>query len=367
MDIDVHFASSVNGFGAAELSKNAPVSYLPYKPLLVQSNDLLRSPFKFCSNWIRNYFGTKKNEAWLKVYVIENSIDIIFLNGYQSIPRVKVRGKLIPVISVIHTAPGIDHSWFHFKYRYIGHLLNSLTEVVVVGKNIKDQLQPYTRKEIIHLPSATQDFLFYGGKRSLLRGQLGIEKDAICIGTIGRFNRNKGYLEIVKSFEKLASLYSQLHCVLAGEPVNNEDIQYYKEVISYVSRSEYKSRIHLTGQMKNFDFYAVIDIFYLFTINMVEAFGLVVIEAMSAGKPVIAPNVGGPKEILEHGVTGLLAQSGNVDEYTSYARDLIEDSELSSNLALRSREKYLSTYNLPNWGRNWVSILDNLMMARIDK
>ena len=56
-----------------------------------------------------------------------------------------------------------------------------------------------------------------------------------------------------------------------------------------------------------------------------ESFGLVALEAMASGVPVIASDVGGLPEVVEHGVTGFLAPVGDVDKMAEYATQILAD------------------------------------------
>jgi glycosyltransferase involved in cell wall biosynthesis len=56
-----------------------------------------------------------------------------------------------------------------------------------------------------------------------------------------------------------------------------------------------------------------------------EPFGQVVVEGMAAGLPVVAPRAGGPSEVIEHDVTGLLYEPGDARALASCIGDLADD------------------------------------------
>jgi L-malate glycosyltransferase len=64
-----------------------------------------------------------------------------------------------------------------------------------------------------------------------------------------------------------------------------------------------------------------------------ESFGLVALEAMASGVPVIASDVGGIPEVVEHGRTGFLAPVGDVDSMAQYAINLLQDEALHRRVA----------------------------------
>jgi L-malate glycosyltransferase len=70
-----------------------------------------------------------------------------------------------------------------------------------------------------------------------------------------------------------------------------------------------------------------------------ESFGLVALEAMASGVPVIASDVGGIPEVVAHGETGFLAPVGDVDRMADYALQILEDPELRQRLCEASRRR----------------------------
>jgi glycosyltransferase involved in cell wall biosynthesis len=68
-----------------------------------------------------------------------------------------------------------------------------------------------------------------------------------------------------------------------------------------------------------------------------EAFGLVALEAMAAGRAVIASRIGGLKEVVSNGETGLLVEPGDIAALTAAMTTLIEDAELRDRLGQNGR------------------------------
>jgi glycogen(starch) synthase len=88
--------------------------------------------------------------------------------------------------------------------------------------------------------------------------------------------------------------------------------------------------------------YAACDIFI--APSQYESFGLVFIEAMCFGKPVVAFDVGGASEIVSDGETGLLAPPGDRAALAACVLGLAEDPALRERLGRRAREVYEQRY-----------------------
>ena len=80
------------------------------------------------------------------------------------------------------------------------------------------------------------------------------------------------------------------------------------------------------------------------TIAVSELLGLVALEAMASGTPVISSRVGGLPEVVEHGVTGYLISPGDVDGLREHLQTLLGDPALAARLGARARERVLERW-----------------------
>jgi N-acetyl-alpha-D-glucosaminyl L-malate synthase BshA len=76
-----------------------------------------------------------------------------------------------------------------------------------------------------------------------------------------------------------------------------------------------------------------------------ESFGLVALEAMASAVPVIASEVGGLPEVVEHGLTGYLAPLGDVDQMAEYAIKILSDCDLCGSLSKGARARAVERFN----------------------
>jgi hypothetical protein len=87
--------------------------------------------------------------------------------------------------------------------------------------------------------------------------------------------------------------------------------------------------------------YAAADIFLHCSIT--ETFGLVVLESMASGVPVIARAEGGPSETVKHGSSGYLVAPNDLETFVAYARRLATDDGLRVGMGGRCREQAMDT------------------------
>ena len=80
------------------------------------------------------------------------------------------------------------------------------------------------------------------------------------------------------------------------------------------------------------------------SVEVSELLGLVLLEAMASGTPVVASAVGGVPEIVEHGVTGFLVEPGNVVELGERLEELLWNGALAARMGRRARELVLERF-----------------------
>lgn len=105
-------------------------------------------------------------------------------------------------------------------------------------------------------------------------------------------------------------------------------------------------------------FYAKADI--IVAPSRFESFGLVHLEGMMYGKPVIGGNIGGMKEVMQDGKTGLLATPGDGESLFGHLVHLIDDPVYRLKLGTAARERYLSMFQSERMAEGLIQVFEKL-------
>ncbi|MGG7465151.1 glycosyltransferase [Plantibacter sp. YIM 135347] len=164
--------------------------------------------------------------------------------------------------------------------------------------------------------------------------------DAPVFGLAGRITSWKGQWLAIEAFAAARStgLRERAKLVLFGAALFGDDNVYEQELHALVSRLGLNAHVEFAGHQS--DMVAALERcdVMLHTSITPEPFGQVVIEAMAAGRPVIAADQGGPSEIITSGFDGILFESGSSASLASAMLTLAEQPETRLNLARNARQ-----------------------------
>jgi L-malate glycosyltransferase len=163
---------------------------------------------------------------------------------------------------------------------------------------------------VIHNVIEPENFEVDSRNRRKIREQLGLGEDEFVIGIIGQITARKGQLELVRTFAEASKQMPLSTLLVVGAPMFNQDYLYLEELKQNVRELNLENRVKFTG--KRSDIAQVMQSLDALVVNSKsEAFVIVALEAMACGTPVIATEVGGIREMIEHRVNGWLVPFGD--------------------------------------------------------
>jgi glycosyltransferase involved in cell wall biosynthesis len=153
-----------------------------------------------------------------------------------------------------------------------------------------------------------------------LRDELGLPKQGQIAGLVGRLEQQKGVEFFLEAARKIANRDPTTRFVVVG------DGPLMGSLTTRSRRLGMEHRVHFLGWRK--DIARVMGMLDLLVVpSLWEAFGIVILEAMAAGKPVVASRVEGIPEFVENGVHGRLVEPANVEELAEAISELLMDPE----------------------------------------
>lgn len=148
-----------------------------------------------------------------------------------------------------------------------------------------------------------------------------------------RLDPQKGFPVAVRAFARLAAEFDDVHLIVAGDGRDREAIGLLSE--------EARRRVVMLGAVANEDlppYHAAADVFVAPAVGQ-ESFGIVLVEAMAAGLPVLATDIPGYREVVRDDVDGLLVAPGDPEALALALRRILAEPELARRLAAAGPER----------------------------
>jgi glycosyltransferase involved in cell wall biosynthesis len=260
--------------------------------------------------------------------ISRNEIDIIqadYSRDLWTLVPANRLSKNVPLVLIKHIGtmrPKTDrvHRWI---YRHVDYII-AISEVI--RKNIIETHPVNADKVgIIHHGVDFGRFKFSPSLRERSRKQLGIRPNELLIGIIGRLQVAKGYLEFLEMARQIAPKFKNVKFLLIGEASRGEAAQ-ANLILARVAALQLGERLLHPGYRDDIpELLAAMDLFVF--PSYAEAFGLVLIEAMSLKLPVISSDCDGVLDIVLPGETGILIPPKDISQLVQAVEWLITDRE----------------------------------------
>ncbi len=280
-------------------------------------------------------------------------IDLIIANGGREYWPAAVAAKLLgkKILFIRHQTDRIRKTT-----RWLIH--NNVDAVVAVSGAVRQALISSGIKAdkivLIHNCISLSKFDPFHVDRGEARRRLSVADDECLIGTIGKLNRGKGVYELLRAAATIMKGNGSVKLIFAGDGEDREGLG--KEA----GKLGVLDKVIFTGVTKDVEqIYAAMDIFALAS-TCEEAFGIVLIEAMAMGKPVIGTIVGGVPDIIRDGVNGLLVPPGDERALSRALVKYIDSPGLAAKLALEGRRTVEQEFSESVMGERFEALFRTL-------
>lgn len=253
-----------------------------------------------------HFFGIKRHTFYWRFVAVwkirrllkKEKFDVVIAHHYKPMVLVEMANYFIGIQKLY----AINHDVFNLRNRHrriwVKWFLKKYWKFVAVSEGVKEDLLSANaglaagRVPVIHNCVDVKSLQAKQLPREQARKALGIPADCFVFGSIGRLVRKKGFQFLIHAFSKLHESQHPLQVVIIGMG-NYED-----ELIRTAEKYNVQDRVRIETQLapNAVKYLKAFDVFILPSVK--EAFGIVLLEAMSAELPVIATDAGGATEIV---------------------------------------------------------------------
>jgi len=181
------------------------------------------------------------------------------------------------------------------------------------------------------------------GVREEVRREFGVPADSPLVLQVSKLIPHKGQHLFLEAAALVANSVRNVHFIMAGGEVPGHEA-YAREIAALASQEPLRGKVTLAGYREDVSrLMAAADI-VVHTPTIAESFPGVTLEAMAAGRAIIAARIGGMPEQIEHGVTGILVKPGRADELAQAMLRLLGDPESRARLGATAQGAYPSRF-----------------------
>ncbi|HUR69568.1 MAG TPA: glycosyltransferase family 4 protein [Candidatus Thermoplasmatota archaeon] len=169
---------------------------------------------------------------------------------------------------------------------------------------------------------------------------------------VGRLTHHKGVEEFLRAAEHTAPV---VHLVVGDGP--------RREALEGMARDLPAGRVVFAGKVDARhlpSYYRAAAVGVLPSTSRLEAFGIAALECMASGRPVVVSDIPGVSEVLEPGVSGLVAEPLDARDLAEKIRRLALDEELAASMGKAARERVLKHFTLPRVADRLVEIYQRI-------
>jgi glycosyltransferase involved in cell wall biosynthesis len=292
---------------------------------------------------IRNLYGTETVRQGIRLarFLRAERVSVVHCHDQYSnfFSTMAARWAGVPVVIA-------SKRWLHSPLRYRianGVGFRAASRVIANSDAVAASLQRddrLARDRVVVIPNFVDDAAF-GAPSAHVRQEwvreLGLEPDAVVVGIVASLLPIKDHATLLRAVASLAPEWPALRLVVVGQGPELERLRALSDELGIAHAVRFAG---LRPQVPSFHF--LFDISVLSSVS--EGFPNSLVEAMAAGRPIVATDVGGVRDAVRHGANGLLVAPGDPPAFVDALRVLLRDADLRRTMGAagvrRAREEF---------------------------
>lgn len=287
--------------------------------------------------------------------------DIVHTHDFRSnvfgLLAARIRRK--PAVSTVHGWIANDAKG-RFYVAADKAILRFFDRVITVSERTRGLIEKarVPQRKISVIPNALTLARYVPDRSAdVFRREIGANRDTVLIANIGRLSPEKGQLEFLQAARELAKRYANLKFLLIGIGPDRDRLE------RFVAESGLSDAVIFAGFRQDMiNVYNGLDL--VVQSSYTEGMPNVILEALLMEVPVIATDVGGTAEIIEHQRTGVLMQPGAVQEIVDNIAAYCQDPARHRGMARSGRKLVSERYDHVRRVEKLAALYDNMLARR---
>ena len=304
-------------------------------------------------------------------FLLKHQFDIVHLNT-STLFAFAIAAKRTGLKIVWHIREPLQQKYFGIRRNIIRNIIHGNADCIIpICQYDADQLIPSDKIHVVYNFIDFERFdrtsvqIKTDGEK--IRIALNLSEDDKIVLMLGGVNPIKGTFDFVRAAKEIIPNHSDVYFLIAGDvPAStmrnriNGLSRYFTSIKQIIQSSGLNDRIKFLGNRSDIPELLSMSNVLCFP-STVAHFARPIIEASAMGVPVVASDLGGPRELVVNGVTGFLVPSGNVSELSISIQRILTDSALATQMGNDgesfAREHFSSVKNVNQVIQLYESVL----------
>ena len=313
-----------------------------------------------CINKLKHTFDWKIIKD-LYYIIKERHIQVVRTHQYHANFYGRVAAIIARVPCIIASVHNVYTRDRKVHRRLFNKMLGKYTDkVVAVSDAVKKDIVyfdgiPEEKVKVIY--NGIEKQLFVDKKRDEMRSALGIPFGSTVVGTTGRIKEQKGQKYLIEAVSILSREYPSIRLLIIGDGPLMEEMKQYADLLNV------NGNVIFLGTRRDVpDLLSAIDIFVLPSVW--EGLGIALLEAMAAGKPVIASSIGPFREIIDTKDVGLLVPIGDSRKLATSIEELLKNYTVMEKMGRAARERAISVFSIESTVSDYTHLYEDILRSK---
>jgi glycosyltransferase involved in cell wall biosynthesis len=310
------------------------------------------------SNILAKILGAGRTIAQLRRLLADHAIDIVHTHHlgplFLAAAALRPAARRVKWVHTEHIPPSTETAYSRTDLLLATFFLRAPD--IVTG--VSPAVSAYYR-DAAHIPEErivtilngvdVHAFAAAATARTAKRSALGLGRGDIVVGTVGNLRRQKNHQSLLRAFARLPSAGRRAYLVLCGDGECRPELERLAAELGIADRVLFLGvRLDVPAIMAAFDVYCLPSHY--------EGMPLSIMEAWAAGKPVVATDVSGIRELVQHGRTGYLVPPDDSAKLAEGLSAVLQDHALAQTLRLEGQAAALARCGIQDMVNRYATL-----------
>lgn len=279
--------------------------------------------------------------------------DTLCLQLLRAAKKAGIKKRILLLHNYVGKRNILEKIYYYFYDKNIDNLCTDILTVSQYSKMMIEKNSLFNKKVKVIYNGLTYNNHVNLSKKKIILG-INDTEQKIKIGMIGNFERRKGHMFFLKSLSELVKRGYSFQGVIIGNIFEKE---YYDECLNFIEKHKLNTYVKIVEGIYDAGQYSECFDVVVFPSIAYESFGLISLECMMYGIPVIAFRQGGIPEVVEDSKTGFLVDIGEYKEIANKIEFLINKEDTRCEMGKCAYKAYRNNFTNQIMAKNYLKII----------